>query len=234
RKHFGALLLGLYQNGDLIHVGRTGGAFDDSMLAQADQMLKPLIMKKCPYKERPADVKKATWVRPELVCEVKFNEWTADKKLRAPIFQGFRDDVDPKDCRLEDSMPERGLKPATTSKHVVAGFSPRSSRIEFTNLDKVFWPEDGYTKGDLIDYYDKISPFLIPHLLDRPLVFERFPNGIHGESFYQKDAPDYTPAWIRTQEIWSEDVKRSIRYFVGADRDQLMYIANTGNIQQNP
>jgi bifunctional non-homologous end joining protein LigD len=245
RKHFGALLLGLYQGSDLIYVGRAGSGFDDRMLAEAARVLKPLTTKKSPFKEVPAEVKKSAWVRPQLVCEVKFNEWTADRKLRAPIFQGFREDVDPKECRLDDSMPERGLTvsgpaPATTystkrrSEHVVAGFSPRSSRIEFTNLGKVFWPEDGYTKGDLIDYYDKISPYLIPHLLDRPLVFERFPNGIHGQSFYQKDAPDYTPSWIRTQEIWSEDVKRSIRYFIGADRDQLLYIANTGNIQQNP
>ncbi len=106
--------------------------------------------------------------------------------------------------------------------------------IPFTNLDKVFWPEDGYTKGDLIGYYDKISPYIIPHLLDRPLVFERFPDGIYGPSFYQKDAPDYTPEWIRTQEIYSEDVDRNIRYFIGADREQLLYIANSGNIQQNP
>jgi len=111
---------------------------------------------------------------------------------------------------------------------------PGEGHIEFTNLDKVFWPEDGYTKGDLIEYYDKISPFLISHLLDRPLVFERFPDGIYGQSFYQKDAPGYTPEWIRTEEIWSGDVQRSIRYFIGASRGQLLYIANTGNIQQNP
>jgi bifunctional non-homologous end joining protein LigD len=229
RKHFGALLLGLYQNGDLIFVGRTGSGFDDRALADAEKELRPLIARKSPFKEVPQEVSKSIWVRPQLVCEVKFGEWTSDKKLRAPIFQGFRDDVDPKDCRLDESIPERGL--------TVSGpppVSPRSSRIEFTNLKKVFWPEHGYTKGDLIEYYDKISPYLIPHLLDRPLVFERFPDGIHGQSFYQKDAPDYTPAWIRTEKIWSEDVERSIRYFIGADREQLLYIANTGNIQQNP
>jgi len=234
RKHFGALLLGLYSNGDLIFVGRAGGGFDDRTLAETYEALKPLIVKKAPFKEVPAEAKKATWVGPRLVCEVRFNEWTSDKKLRAPVFQGFRDDVNPEDCRLEDSIPERGLKPATTlAEPVVAGFSPRS-KIEFTNLDKVFWPDDGYTKGDLIDYYDKISPYIIPHLLDRPLVFERFPNGIYGESFYQKDAPDHTPDWIRTQEIYSEDVDRHIRYFIGATRDELLYIANMGNIQQNP
>ena len=227
RKYFGALLLGLYRGGDLIYVGRAGGGFDDRMLVEVHKEVQALITKKCPFKEVPAEARKATWTEPHLVCEVRFNEWTSDKKLRAPIFQGFRDDVDPKDCRLADSIPDSPPKLGGES-------ASHSRKIEFTNLDKVFWPDDGYTKGDLIDYYDKISPYLIPHLLDRPLVFERFPDGIYGQSFYQKDAPDYTPAWIRTQEIYSEDVDRHIRYFIGADREQLLYIANTGNIQQNP
>jgi bifunctional non-homologous end joining protein LigD len=247
RKHFGALLLGLYSNHDLIYVGRAGGGFDDRTLAEADKELHPIVTKKSPFKEVPAELRRSTWVQPQLVCEVRFNEWTSDRKLRAPVFQGFRDDIDPEQCRLEDSLPEKSevttrfepennggrTSPAVrTSKH---HFSDSLAHpIEFTNLDKVFWPEDGYTKGDLIEYYDKISPSLIPHLLDRPLVFERFPNGIHGQSFYQKDAPDHTPDWVRTQEIWSEDVERHIRYFIGADREQLLYIANSGNIQHNP
>jgi bifunctional non-homologous end joining protein LigD len=106
--------------------------------------------------------------------------------------------------------------------------------VELTNLDKVFWPEHGYTKGDLVRYYERIAPVLVPHLLDRPLVFKRYPDGIHGPYFYQKDAPDHTPDWIRTQRMWSEDVKRYIRYFIGADPEQLIYIANTGAITQNP
>src|SRR5438034_4375805 len=246
RKLFGALLLGLYSNSSLIYVGRTGGGFDDRMLAQAYDEVKPLVTETCPFKEVPAEVRKSTWIQPQLVCEVRFNEWTSDRKLRAPIFQGFRDDVDPEQCRLEESIPRpspgpsghplqresRGQTPISATQEM--GVCPRVSRIEFTNLDKVFWPEDGYTKGDLIEYYDKISPFLISHLLDRPLVFERFPDGIYGQSFYQKYAPGYTPEWIRTEEIWSEDVQRSIRYFIGASREQLLYIANTGNIQQNP
>jgi bifunctional non-homologous end joining protein LigD len=247
RKYFGALLLGLYQNGDLIHVGRTGGGFDDRSLVETRKLLQPLVTEKSPFKEVPAEVKKSTWVKPKLVCEVRFNEWTPDRKLRAPIFQGFRDDVDPLECRLEDSLPKRDLnisEPADADA-TAANDNPepvtaksrakrQPSKIQFTNLDKVFWPDDGYTKGELIDYYDKVSSYLIPHLADRPLVFERFPNGIYGQSFYQKDAPDHTPNWIRTQEIWSEDVERHIRYFIGADRDQLLYIANMGNIQHHP
>jgi bifunctional non-homologous end joining protein LigD len=240
RKYFGALLLGLYKNDKLIFVGRSGGGFDDRALVEIYKALQPLVTKKSPFQDVPAELRKATWVKPQMVCEVRFTEWTADKKLRAPIFQGLRDDVDAGECRFDDSFPIGDIGAAPTSPMVekgdvgAASVSPNPQRIEFTNLKKVFWPEDGYTKGDLIDYYDRISAYLIPHLTDRPLVFERFPDGIYGQSFYQKDAPDYTPAWIRTQEIWSGDVERYIRYFIGADRDQLLYIANSGNIQHNP
>jgi bifunctional non-homologous end joining protein LigD len=168
-------------------------------------------------------------VRPQLVCEVRFSEWTSAHQLRAPVFQGLRDDIDASDCTLEESVPSQPSKNdrKVSSPGIV-------TRVELTNQDKVYWPEDGFTKGDLIRFYDRIAPFLIPHLMDRPLVFDRYPDGIHGQHFYQKDAHDYTPDWIRTQELWSSDTNRYIRYFVGADRDQLLYIANMGAIFQNP
>jgi len=225
RKYFGALVLGLYdRSGDLVHVGRAGGGFDDKTLKEVWQKLKPLVVPKPVLKEVPAEIRKSTWVKPRLVCQVRFGEWTSARQLRAPIFQGLRDDIDATACTLEDSIPE---KKTTLPKPV--------TRVELTNQDKIYWPEDGFTKGDLIRFYDRIAPLLIPHLLDRPLVFDRYPNGIHGEHFYQKDAHDYTPDWIRTQEIWSQDSDRFIRYFVGSeDRDQLLYIANMGAIFQNP
>jgi bifunctional non-homologous end joining protein LigD len=224
RKYFGALLLGLYnRGGELIHVGRAGGGFDDDTLKDVWQQLQPLIIPKPVFKEIPNEIRKSTWVRPVLVCEVRFGEWTSAKQLRAPIFQGLRDDIDATDCTFEDSIPDK----KTPSPETV-------TRVELTNQDKVYWPEDGFTKGDLIRFYDRIAPVLAPHLLDRPLVFDRYPDGIHGQHFYQKDAHDYTPEWIRTQEIWSPDVERHIRYFIGADRDQLIYIANMGAIAQNP
>jgi bifunctional non-homologous end joining protein LigD len=228
RKHFGALVLGLYdRKGDLIHVGRAGGGFDDKTLKEVWNAMKPLVVSKTALKEVPAEIRKSTWVKPKLVCEVRFGEWTSAKQLRAPIFQGLRDDVDAKDCTLEESVPPKETKKATPATGIV-------TRVELTNQDKIYWPEDGFTKGDLIRYYDRISPYLVPHLLDRPLVFDRYPDGIHGDHFYQKDAHDYTPDWIRTQEIWSSDTKRFIRYFIGSDRDQLLYIANMGAIFQNP
>src|SRR5207247_3258611 len=97
RKYFGALLIGLYSNGDLVYVGRTGSGFDDRTLAGVYKTLKPLVTRQRPFNEIPAEVRKATWVEPKLVCEVRFNEWTTDKKLRATILQGFRDDIEAKD-----------------------------------------------------------------------------------------------------------------------------------------
>jgi len=227
RKYFGALLLGLYdKSGQLIHVGRAGGGFDDEALKEIWEELKARVIPKPAFKEVPAEIRKSTWVRPELVCEVRFNEWTTAQQLRAPIFQGLRDDINAEDCRFEDSIPEKESKKSPKTDIV--------TRVELTNQDKVYWPEDGFTKGDLIRFYDRIAPVLVPHLLDRPLVFDRYPDGIYGDHFYQKDAHDYTPDWIRTEKIWSPDVERFIRYFVGADRDQLLYIANMGAIAQNP
>src|SRR5262249_44854318 len=124
RKHFGALLAGLYRNGDLIYVGRVGGGFDDRNLIQVHKTLVPLVIKERPFKEIPPEVRKATWVEPRLVCEVRFNEWTSDKKLRAPIFQGFREDVDAKDCGLEDAF--RGPSPAASLE--ASPYRDRASR----------------------------------------------------------------------------------------------------------
>jgi bifunctional non-homologous end joining protein LigD len=225
RKYFGALLLGLYDgNDDLIYVGRVGGGFDDATLKQISEQMKPLTVTKPVFKEVPAEVRKSTWLRPQFVCEVRFTEWTSARQLRAPVFEGLRNDIDASDCRFEDVIADKATKKPEPSAEI-------TTRVELTNQDKVYWPDDGFTKGDLIRFYDKIAPVLVPHLLDRPLVFDRYPDGQH---FYQKDAHDYTPDWIRTQEIWSPDVERSIRYFIGADRDQLLYIANMGAIAQNP
>jgi bifunctional non-homologous end joining protein LigD len=102
--------------------------------------------------------------------------------------------------------------------------------FELTNLKKVFWPEDGYTKGDLVAYYRAIAPWLLPYLRNRPLVMTRFPDGIAGKSFFQKDAPGFTPAWVRTERMWSEDTQREIDYFVCDDLASLLYVINLGSI----
>jgi len=102
--------------------------------------------------------------------------------------------------------------------------------VKFSNLDKVFWPDEGYTKGDLIDYYRAISPWLLPYLKDRPVVLTRYPDGITGKSFFQKDAPSFVPEWIRLERIWSEDTQREIAYFLCDNVESLLYIINMGTI----
>ncbi len=202
--------------------------------------------------------KTTTWVDPLYVCEVRFREWTPDGLLRHPTFLHLRPDKNPRDCDrqgwdVESSEEEigensRGADPSTSlgvtttavgvTDHDVIPSEQRESKdlhvtprtVQFTNLKKIYWPADGYTKGDLIEYYRAVSPWLLPYLRERPMVLTRFPDGIDGKSFYQKDAPEFAPSWIRTTPIWSEDTQRVINYFVCDDVDSLLYIANLGSI----
>jgi bifunctional non-homologous end joining protein LigD len=236
RKHLGALVLGLYDaGGKLAYVGRAGSGFDDSELKRAHAMLSSRIVNQGPFDPVPAELSGTTWVRPDLVCEVRFAEWTREGRLRAPVFVAFRDDKEPTECVLhEDPIPDA---PEAVSDPPADATSPEASvetRVELTNMTKVFWPGDGWTKGDLIHYYREIADILNPYLLDRLLVQKRYPDGITGEYFYQKDAPDYTPEWLRTDVQWSEDAQRQIRYFVGGESETLVYLANMGGITQNP
>jgi len=108
--------------------------------------------------------------------------------------------------------------------------SGESHSVAFTNLQKTFWPDDRYTKGDLIEYYRSVSPWILPYLADRPVVLTRYPDGISGKSFFQKDAPGFVPDWIRTQRMWSEQAEREIDYFVCDDESSLLYLINLGTI----
>ena len=103
-------------------------------------------------------------------------------------------------------------------------------RVTITNPSKVFWAEEGYTKAELVEYYEAVAPWLLPYLKDRPLVLTRYPDGINGKSFFQKDAPEWTPAWIRTERIHASDVDRDIDYFIVDDRESLRYVVNLGTI----
>jgi bifunctional non-homologous end joining protein LigD len=135
----------------------------------------------------------------------------------------FRDDKPPADCALEATPVDGPDEPEPIE--VV-----EEKSVPFTNLDKVFWPEEGYTKGDLIEYHRAVSEWMLPYLEDRPLVMTRYPDGIDGKSFFQKDAPVYAPSWLRLETMWSEHAEREIRYFVLDDPESLLYVANMGTI----
>lgn len=241
RGGFGALQLGDLVEGELVYAGRAGSGFSDKQLGDVRKALEARSRKSPPCngprpwpwgKKLPArrpipDAKDTTWVEPALVCEVQFMEWTEEGLLRQPVFLRFRDDKNPEDCVRQGSdsagAPEAADDPPPPQ--VV-----QTPEVPLSNLKKVFWPGEKYTKGDLIEYYRAVSPWLLPYLKDRPLVLTRFPDGIEGKSFYQKDAPDFTPDWIRTVPIWSEDTQRQVNYFVGDNVETLLYVANMGSI----
>ncbi len=144
--------------------------------------------------------------------------------LRAPVFLRLRDDKRPIDCirRIAELRP---VELPTAAIHESA-----ERTVRFSNLEKVFWPQDGYTKGDLINYYRDIAAWLLPYLADRPVVLTRYPEGVEGKSFFQKDAPDFVPPWLRTARLWSEGSEREINYFIVDSVESLLYLINMASI----
>ena len=252
-RHFGALHVGVYEDGKLRHVTRVGSGFDDAMQDQLWRQLQPLARASSPFEGTGPGGRGDHWVEPRLVCEVRFTEWTADGGLRHPIFMGMRTDRKPEEVRREERAdaeagsrrePDPPGEPAEDSDAAPAGpaAAPAARRgagapagdepriVRLSNLRKVFWPEHGYTKGDVIDYYDAVAPLMLPYLRDRPAVLTRYPDGIGGKSFFQKDAPVFVPDWVRTESVYSKDSDRDIRFFVIDDAETLRYVANMGAI----
>ncbi len=251
RSGIGALQLADYVNDTLVYAGRAGTGFNDKLLRDLRTLLEPLVRSSPPCfgpvtapnaeplpSEAIPETKTTTWVEPVHVCEVRFREWTPDGVLRHPAFLRMRDDKGPHDCTrqgwqaIAEDTPTGPAVAETSSaaEPPPAPTRPAQKTISLTNLKKVFWPVEKYTKGDLIEYYRGIAPWILPYLRNRPVVMTRFPDGIDGKSFYQKDAPEFAPDWIRTVGIWSEDTQREIRYFVCDDEESLIYIANLGSI----
>ncbi len=243
RGGFGALQLADWVHGELVYAGRAGSGFTEKQLGAVRKELEAAVRKTAPCKPPMSgdrlpvsgtppvtaipDVKDTTWVEPSLVCEVQFKEWTEEGLLRQPVFLRFRDDKAPEDCVRQGTQDANASEPADNPPALQVVKVPE---VALSNLQKVFWPAEQYTKGDLIEYYRAIAPWLLPYLTDRPLVLTRFPDGIEGKSFYQKDAPDFTPEWIRTVPIWSEDTQRTLNYFVCDNLETLLYVANMGSI----
>ncbi|OLD69539.1 MAG: DNA ligase D [Candidatus Rokubacteria bacterium 13_1_20CM_70_15] len=228
RSGFGALDLGAYRDGKLVYAGRVGSGFTAAQLEDVSAALEQGIRPKPAFAGPAPQDPGHTWVEPTLVAEVRYKEWTDEGLLRQPVFVRFRDDKPVTEVAiLGAGGGERDLElPAEST----APRAPLPKEVKFSNLDKVFWPDEGYTKGDLIDYYRAISPWLLPYLKDRPVVLTRYPDGITGKSFFQKDAPAFAPDWLRTERMWSEDTQREIDYFVCDDLESLLYLANLGTI----
>ena len=239
RTGYGALLLGQYVDGTLIYSGRAGSGFSDKQLSDVRVSLEQMRRSTPPCSGPIPKEKGITWTEPRLVCEVEYTECTDEGLLRQPVFLRFRDDKRPEECVRRGEAGKRGSGEVTAggSKKSVnlseaKGPSPDSEvrKVVFSNLDKVFWPDEGYTKGDLIEYYRSVSPWILPYLADRPVVLTRYPDGVNGKSFFQQDAPGFVPDWIRTERMWSEQAEREIDYFISNDEQALLYLINLGTI----
>ncbi len=307
RKHFGAILVGVYdEQGRFVYAGHTGGGFDEKALAALAKRMQPLITKDPPFSGKPPHTnEKPTWVKPELVAEVKFSEWTRDGVMRMPVFLRLREDVDPSSVRREQArdaekesaraeatmkVPARAAskrgaatvasktitvdKPArraprqatrkdlpdTPLSQAAAQISKRlgsnirgatASELEaldaikkegnweiggrtvhLTNLDKLLFPEDRYSKRDLVRYYVQAAPVMIPYYSRRPLSMNPHPDGIHGKSYWVKDKPDYAPEWIPTFRY--QDQKSLKDWILIEEVATLAWLANHAVIDLHP
>jgi bifunctional non-homologous end joining protein LigD len=245
RDYFSSLVLGLYDRGKLVHVGQVGTGFNDKTLKEIFARIEPRITKKSPFGGPVKALRDVTWVKPELVAEIKYLEVTPDGLLRAPVFLHLRDDKDPKECVRETAAPEPEPESVAAPLILREPIAPPKSaadlqvtvdghRLKFTNLNKIFYPGDGIAKRDVINYYNSVANLIIPHLRDRPLSLKRYPNGIDHDFFFQKDAEDKVPEWVRLEPVFSEHNQDDIHYIICNDRATLLYLANLACIDQNP
>jgi bifunctional non-homologous end joining protein LigD len=218
--HFGALLLGQHVAGELRYAGRVGTGFNDRERRDIGRRLKASNRAQAPGNAPPGD--DAIWLEGSLVVSVKFKERTDEGALRQPAFLRAREDKAPAECVWPGALADAPAAAPTPAME--------APRLTLTNLDKVLWPAEGYAKGDLIDYYRAVARWALPYLRDRPVVLTRYPDGIEGKSFFQKDAPAYAPDWVRLERMWSEESGREIRYFVIESADGLAYVANMASI----
>lgn len=257
-KPFSSLLVGVFEDGTLHYTGKIGTGFSLQLQQQLMKQFKPLIRKRTAFAEVP-DVNKpsrfrpnppkavATWLKPELVCEVSYAEVTSDGVMRHPSFEGMRTDKAATDVKREIPVPVKEIVKHTLLKSPVKGnrktlLNPSEKtqvrkvnghEMKFNNLDKVFWPGEGYTKRDMLNYYYQVAPYILPYLQGRPQSMNRYPNGIHGKSFYQKDVTGKAPEWVAMFPYHTSEGEDK-NFLVVEDEASLLFMANLGSIEMNP
>ena len=227
---FGSLVLAVRRGDELVYVGNCGTGFTEEEIDRLLAKLRPLERRDPPFREVPKMPKirkgDVVWVDPKLVCEVEFAQWTHDGHLRAPVYQGLREDKEPEEVHREE--PEQLTDEVRRGRRL----------LKLSNLDKLFWPDEGITKGDLLDYYRRVAPVLVPHLRDRPFTMRRYPDGAYGKAFFQKDAPTHMPDWIPRVPLMvstRESPRRRKRIQAPLVNDELalLWMANMGCIDMN-
>ncbi|GAB3422578.1 DNA ligase D [Niabella aquatica] len=262
-KPFSSLLVGVFEKGKFIYTGKIGTGFNIQQQKGMLKQFQPLITQKPAFSEEP-DVNKpsrfrpnppkaeATWLKPQLICEVSYAEMTTDGVMRHPSFEGMRNDKKAKEVVLEKEIATEKVLESQSSEAIVQPvkkgdrktlLNPKDKtqvrkvgghELRFTNLDKIFWPKEKYTKRDLINYYYQVASYILPYLKDRPQSMNRFPDGITGEGFYFKDVTGKAPDWVHTFLYHSDADNKDRNYLVGYDEATLLYMANLGCIEMNP
>ena len=264
-KKFSALLMGVYDHGNLVFIGPVGTGFDNKTQVELLQKMKPLQTKRCPFKEIPEYNKpsrfrpnppkaEVTWVKPQLVAEISLRAGTKGGAMRQPSFKGLREDKKVTEVTLEKPIQTSDV--VRESKKVSNTFLKKPGKaerktllnpvdetqvriigeheIKFTNLSKIYWPKEKVTKRDMLNYYYQIAPYMLAYMKDRPQTLNRYPHGINGESFYQKDITGKVPSWIKGFPYFSEADNRQKNFLVCTNEASLMYIASLGCIEMNP
>lgn len=242
---FSSLILGLPDKNGVKFIGQVGTGFTAASQKEIMAAMKPLLVKDCPFEKIPATTAPPVWIKPSLVCEVKYTELTKDGVMRHPSFQGLREDKSMADLNEEEktaktpetaekSLPAKNknvlIEPGEKEKIVTI----ERRRLKLTNLQKIYWPKEKITKGDLLNYYHLMAPYILPYMKDRPQSLNRYPNGIEGKSFYQKDMAGKVEPWIKTHRRFSESVGEDKDFMVCTGEASLLYMANLGCIEMNP
>jgi bifunctional non-homologous end joining protein LigD len=253
RKYFGSLILAAKKGEDFSYMGNAGTGFNQQSLKELYDLFQPLIQKKSPFDEKIKNNSKITWLKPKIICEVKFSEVTADGKLRHPVFLRLRDDKTINEINMSNIKTEEkpvSKKKNTTAKKMVSKNTPSGNKnneagadkvysfgknkVTVTHFDKVYFTGEKVTKGDVADYYISMADYILPFLQGRPESLLRNPNGIKGKGFFQKDAADDTPSYVHCKQLHSDSTNKEVNYIVCDNIETLVYLNNLGCIEINP
>ncbi len=234
RHHFGSILLGEYVNGKFVYRGLAGTGFDDNTMKELQTLMDKHKSVNSPFQPseliQTKTVKK--WVKPSIVVQVKFTEWTDEKLLRHPVYLGIRKDKKATDVIAEPQLRQGFFGQGKSRDR--DGMTNTLPDLAYTHLDKVYFPKDKYTKQDLLEYYNEIGDVMMPYLIDRPQNLNRHPNGIKGNSFYQKDFDASRPDYVKRKRIYSKSTKEYVDYLLCQNKETLLFLANLGCIEINP
>lgn len=231
-RKFASLILGMVEDGQLTYVGTCGSGFSEEQLKELYYKFEVLKTEEPVFDIRKhLKGREAVWLIPKLICEVKFSEWTSSKVMRHPVFLRLRED---KNLDFEQpQLPSKNPTPQKKTPDEEFALKVDGITLHITHPEKSYWPESGYTKYDLLDYYIQMSDIILPYLVDRPESLHRHPNGIHGESFYQKDH-EHLPDWTDTHTIYSTSSDKDINYVLCQNKATLLYLNNLGCIELHP